>query len=127
VVSCPLRSSSFSSYGTEDYCWLRVDNFFILRYVKGADLSTQVQQLQQLWNLCCALCTSTCVIFTCTRVPDPHQFNADPGPVFHSDADHDADPAFHFNADPDPDPDPPPHQSDANLRPLVYRAYIPPL
>jgi hypothetical protein len=30
--------------------WLRVDNFFILRYMKGADLSTQVQQLQQLWN-----------------------------------------------------------------------------
>ncbi len=35
MVSCPLRSSSFSSYGTEDYCWLRVDNFFILRYMKG--------------------------------------------------------------------------------------------
>jgi hypothetical protein len=39
------------------------------------------------------------------------------------------DPAFHFNADPDPafhfnanaDPDPAPNQSDANLRPLVYR------
>jgi hypothetical protein len=41
------------------------------------------------------------------------------------------DPAFHFNADPDPgpdpafnftvEPDPAPHQSDENLRPLVYQ------
>ncbi len=37
------------------------------------------------------------------------------------------DPSFHFNVDPDPtfyfdaDPDPAPHQSDVNLRPLVYR------
>ncbi len=33
-------------------------------------------------------------------------------------------PSFHFNADPDPifhlNADPDPHQSDANLRPLVY-------
>jgi hypothetical protein len=30
------------------------------------------------------------------------------------------DPTFHFNADPDPDSDPTAHQSDANLRPLVW-------
>jgi hypothetical protein len=37
----------------------------------------------------------------------PHHFYADP------------DPAFGFNADPDPAP----HQSDENLRPLVYRPF----
>ena len=32
------RASSFSSYGTDGYCWLKVDNFFILRYVSyGTD------------------------------------------------------------------------------------------
>jgi hypothetical protein len=37
--------------------------------------------------------------------PDPsNHFNADP------------ESSYHFNADPDPAP----HQSDANLRPLVY-------
>ncbi len=41
------------------------------------------------------------------RVADPHHFNADPDPAFHSSA--------------DPDPDPALHQSDGNLRPLVYR------
>jgi hypothetical protein len=41
---------------------------------------------------------------------------ADPDPAFYFSAD--PDPAFHFNADPDPDPV---HQSDGNLRPLVYR------
>jgi hypothetical protein len=34
-----------------------VDNFFILRYMKGAGLSTKVQQLQQLWNRGLLLCT----------------------------------------------------------------------
>jgi hypothetical protein len=41
----------------------------------------------------------------------------------------DSDLAFHFNADPDPtvhknanpNPDPAPHQSEANLRPQVYK------
>ncbi len=41
------------------------------------------------------------------RVADPHHFNADP------------DPSFHLSTDPDQDPAP--HQSDAYLRPLVYR------
>jgi hypothetical protein len=50
---------------------------------------------------------------------DPHNFNADPDPAFHVNADPDPDPAFHFNADPDLDPVP--HLSDGNLRPLVYR------
>ncbi len=46
------------------------------------------------------------------RIPDSAlNFNADP------------ERAFHFNADPEPDPDPAPHQSDGNLRPLVYRPY----
>ncbi len=53
------------------------------------------------------------------RVADSHQFNADPDPSFCCHAD--LDPTFHFNADPDPDLDPAPHQSDANLRPSVYR------
>ncbi len=45
-------------------------------------------------------------LFTCfySRVADPYHFIADP------------DPAFHLNADPDPAP----HQSDEDLRPLVY-------
>jgi hypothetical protein len=42
-------------------------------------------------------------------VPDPYKFNAD------------SEPAFHLNADPDPAP----HQSDINLRPLVYIQYTP--
>ncbi len=41
-----------------------------------------------------------------STVADPHHFNAD------------LDPAFHLNVDPDPDPAP--HQSDGNLRPVVY-------
>ncbi len=45
------------------------------------------------------------------RVVDPHHFIADP--------DLDSDPAFSFLADPDPDPAP--HQSDGNLRTMVYR------
>jgi hypothetical protein len=44
-----------------------------------------------------------CVLYF--RVADPQHFNADPHP------------AFHINADPDPAS----HQSDKNLRPLVYR------
>ncbi len=45
-----------------------------------------------------------------TRVSDPHHFNAGPDP----------DPSFHFNADPEPEPAP--NQSDAYLRPLVYKS-----
>jgi hypothetical protein len=37
-------------------------------------------------------------------IADPHDFNADPKPAFHLNADPDPDPAFHFNADPDPAP-----------------------
>ncbi len=55
------------------------------------------------------------------RVADPaYHFYSDPNP----------DPAYHFNSDPDPafhynaDTDPAPHQSDGNLRPLVYRRSI---
>jgi hypothetical protein len=48
---------------------------------------------------------------------DPHHFNADPDPAFHFNED--PDPAFYFNVDTDPNPAP--HQSDGNLRPLVYR------
>jgi hypothetical protein len=55
------------------------------------------------------------------RVADPHHFDADPDPAFHFNAN--PDPDFHFNADPDPDPDPAPHQSDGNLRLLVYGHY----
>jgi hypothetical protein len=47
------------------------------------------------------------------EVADPHHFHADPDPSFHFNTN----PTFHFNADPDPVP----HQSDVNLRPLVYR------
>ncbi len=60
-----------------------------------------------------------------SKVADPRHLNANPDPAFHFNAD--PDPAFHFNADPDPsfhynaDPDPAPHQSDGNLRPLVFR------
>jgi hypothetical protein len=56
-------------------------------------------------------------LFTCFYsggVADPFHFIADPGPAFHLNAD--PDPSFHFNADPDPAP----HQSDEDLRPLVY-------
>jgi hypothetical protein len=42
-----------------------------------------------------------------SRVADPHPFNTDPDPFFHFIADLDLESA--------------PHQSDANLRPLVYR------
>ncbi len=35
--------------------------------------------------------------------------------------------SHHFNADPAPDLDPAPHQSDSNLRPLVYRLLRAPL
>jgi hypothetical protein len=49
------------------------------------------------------------------RIPvNPHNFHADPDPAFNFNTD--PSPAFHFYADPDPAP----HQSDANLRPLVY-------
>jgi hypothetical protein len=42
------------------------------------------------------------ILFISSRVADPHQFNADPGPdqAFHLNAD--PDPTFSFNADPDP-------------------------
>ncbi len=53
---------------------------------------------------------------TIDRNADPHNFNADPEPAFNFNAV--PYPVFHFNADPDPDPAP--HQSDGNLRPLVY-------
>jgi hypothetical protein len=46
-----------------------------------------------------------------------NHFVADPDPAFHFNADPDL--AFCFNADPDPDHDP--HQSNRNLRPLIYR------
>jgi hypothetical protein len=52
------------------------------------------------------------------RVADPHDFNADPDPAFHFNADTDTYTAFHFDADPDHDPIP--HLSDANLRPFIY-------
>jgi hypothetical protein len=53
--------------------------------------------------------------------------NVDQDPSFHFDAD--PDPTFHFDAGPDLDPGPAtaPHQSDANLRPLVYRPFTAPL
>jgi hypothetical protein len=47
-----------------------------------------------------------------------HLLYADPDPFLHVNAD--PDPIFYFYADPDP-ASPPPHQSDANLRPLVFR------
>jgi len=56
------------------------------------------------------------------RVADLQHFNAEPDPAFHYDADSDL--ALLFNEDPDPDPVP--HQSNANLRPLVYRPSITP-
>jgi hypothetical protein len=46
-------------------------------------------------------------------VADSHHFNADPDP--------NPNPTFHFNANPDLDLDP--HQSDANLRALVFRPF----
>jgi hypothetical protein len=52
-----------------------------------------------------------------SRVADPHPFNTDPDPFFHFNADPDT--IFHFNADLDLESAP--HQSDVNLRPLVYR------
>ncbi len=48
-------------------------------------------------------------------VADPKDYYADP------------DPAITFDANLDPDTDPAPHQSDANLRPLVYRPSTAPL
>ncbi len=60
-----------------------------------------------------------------SRVADPHHINADPNPAFHDKSD--PDPAVHYKSDPDPavhfnaDTDPVPHQSDGNLRPLVYK------
>jgi hypothetical protein len=42
-----------------------------------------------------------------------------PDPSFLNDTD--PDPVFYFDADPDPNPSP---QSDANLRPMVYRPSI---
>jgi hypothetical protein len=47
---------------------------------------------------------------------DPHHVNADTDPAFHLNPD----PAFHFKVDVDLDPEPAPHQSDGNLRPMVY-------
>ncbi len=71
------------------------------------------------------------VRFRRSRVADPHHFNPypsfhfNPYPSFHFYPD----PSFHFYPDqdpplyynPDPDPDPALHQSDANLRPVVYK------
>ncbi len=51
------------------------------------------------------------------RVADPHHFNVDPDPFFHLNVN----PDLTFSVNVDPDPDPASHQSDANLRPLVYR------
>jgi hypothetical protein len=69
-------------------------------------------------------CTGAEVYYACRvmyhithRVADLHHFNAELDPAFHFDADSDL--ALLFNEDPDPDPAP--HQSNANLRPLVYR------
>ncbi len=61
------------------------------------------------------------VLFYCNIVADPPHFSADldPYPSLHFDADPDL--SFHFHADMDPDPDP--HQSNAILRPLVYRSF----
>ncbi len=62
----------------------------------------------------------------CKIPPPPPRFSmVTAQPNFNADPDS----SFHFNADPDPticlnvdsDLDPAPHQSDANLRPLVYR------
>ncbi len=58
--------------------------------------------------------TNNPFLFILSRVADPHQINADPGPDPAFDLNADPDPAFHFNADPDP------YQSAANLRPIVY-------
>jgi hypothetical protein len=64
--------------------------------------------------------------FFYTTVADPHHLDADPDLAFHSHED--PDPTFHSDEDPDPifhseeDSDPVPYQSDANLRPLVYRS-----
>jgi hypothetical protein len=74
---------------------------------------------------------------TTRGVADPHHFNGGPDPALHCNADPeltfhfdaDLDPAFgcvadpdltfHFNADPEPDRAS--YQSNAYLRPLVYR------
>jgi hypothetical protein len=53
------------------------------------------------------------------RIAVPHHFSADPDPAFHLNANTDPDSEIHFKADPVPDPAF--HQSDANLRPLIYR------
>ncbi len=55
-------------------------------------------------------------IFTLIRIRIRiFHFDADPDPNFYFDAD--PDPDFHFDADTDPVP----HQSDPDLRPMVYR------
>ncbi len=57
-------------------------------------------------------------------------FDEDPDPTSHFDAD--PNPTFHFNEDPNPifqfdaGLDPAPQQSDANLRPLVFRSFAAP-
>jgi hypothetical protein len=52
----------------------------------------------------------------------------DPDTTFHFGADEDPDLSFHFDADSERtfqfDADPDPHQSDANLRPLIYRLHV---
>jgi hypothetical protein len=62
------------------------------------------------------------VRFPRSRVADPHHFYPDPYPPFHFNAD--PDPMFNFHPDPRSS-DPDPHQSDGNLRPLVYLQYKP--
>jgi hypothetical protein len=54
-----------------------------------------------------------------TTIADPINLNSDPDPAFQINVDPDL--VFQFNAVPDSDLAP--HQSDANLRPLVYRPY----
>ncbi len=49
-----------------------------------------------------------------SSLADPHHGDVDPDPSFHFDADQD--PNFHFDVEPDPAT----HQSDANLRQLLY-------
>ena len=38
LMICPVVSSHWSSYGTKDYCWLRLDNQFILAFIVPAVL-----------------------------------------------------------------------------------------
>ncbi len=64
-------------------------------------------------KICICIVHTTQYFLQYIRVADPYHCKADPDPALHFNAD--TDPTFHLNPDPDP------HQSDVDMRPLVYR------